>query len=176
MRIIADSAYLKQSNTSHGLSIPAGGSFTLPRLVGMARALEIVMLDENMPAERAFKLGLVNKVAPESALLEEAGKLAERVAKMPVGILGQVKRLMNNSFWATLDEQLEVERNEIAMSANSLEGREGISAFVGKRQPDFMAVGGCHACEDGSSADILSAGGTVPLVREALPHEALSYA
>jgi 2-(1,2-epoxy-1,2-dihydrophenyl)acetyl-CoA isomerase len=134
----------------------------------MARALEIIMLDENMTAERALKLGLVNKVAPEAALLEEASKLAERVAKMPVGILGQVKRLMNNSFWATLDEQLESERNEIAMSANSMEGREGISAFVEKRQPDFMAVGGCHACEDGSSADLFSVGQTFPSVREAL--------
>jgi 2-(1,2-epoxy-1,2-dihydrophenyl)acetyl-CoA isomerase len=170
LRIIADSAYLKQSNTSHGLSLPAGGSFTLPRLVGMARALEIVMLDENMPAERALKLGLVNKVAPEAALLEEASKLAERVARMPVGILGRVKRLMNDSFWATLDEQLESERNEIAMSANSMEGREGISAFVEKRQPDFVAVGECQACEDGISADLFSADQTFPRVREALSY------
>ena len=53
LRIMADDAYLKQSNTSHGLSIPAGGTHTLPHLVGMARALEIAMLDEPIPAARA---------------------------------------------------------------------------------------------------------------------------
>jgi enoyl-CoA hydratase/carnithine racemase len=128
-------------DSSHGLSIPAGGSFTLPRLVGMARALEIVMLDESIPAGRALELGLANMVVPDAALLDEARKLASRVAKMPTSILGRVKRLMNDTFGSTLEKQLESERKEIAASADSLEGREGIYAFLEKRQPDFVAAG-----------------------------------
>ena len=138
LRIMADSAYLKQSNTSYGLSVPAGGSFNLPRLVGIARALEIVMLDEPIPAARAFELGLVNKVVPGAALSDEAHKLASRVARMPVETLGRVKRLMNGAFQTTLEEQLQCEREEIAASANAAEGREGISAFLEKRRPDFV--------------------------------------
>lgn len=147
VRIMAASAYLRQSNTSHGLSVPAGGSFTLPRLVGLARALEIVMLDEPMSASRALELGLVNRVVPDAALYDEAHKLAVRIAKMPAGVLGRVKRLMNSSYGSTLEEQLAIERQEIAASADSPEGREGIHAFLEKRQPDFVAVGDCAARE-----------------------------
>lgn len=141
LRVMAASAYLKQSNTSHGLSVPAGGSFTLPRMVGIARAFEIVMLDEPIAADRALAIGLANQVVPEAVLLEEAQMLANRVAKMPTEVLGRVKRLMNRSFGATLEEQLEDERREISASANSREGREGIQAFLEKREPDFAAVG-----------------------------------
>jgi 2-(1,2-epoxy-1,2-dihydrophenyl)acetyl-CoA isomerase len=138
LRLMANATYLKQSNTSHGLVIPAGGTFSLPRLVGLARALEIALLDEPIPASRALELGLVNKVVPETVLLDEARKLAQRVAQMPTATLGRVKRLMNQAFYTSLEEQLESERQEIAASANSAEGREGISAFLEKRQPDFM--------------------------------------
>jgi 2-(1,2-epoxy-1,2-dihydrophenyl)acetyl-CoA isomerase len=135
---MADSAGLKQSNTSYGLSIPAGGTFTLPRLVGLARALESSMLDEPIPAARALELGLVNKVVPQTILLNEAQELADRVARMPIVTLGRVKRLMNQSFYTSLEDQLESERQEIAASANSVEGREGIASFLEKRKPHFM--------------------------------------
>ncbi len=137
LRVMADSAYLKQANTSHGLSIPAGGTFTLPRLVGLARALEIALLDEPIPAARALELGLVNQVVPENRLLSEAHQLAQQVASRPVGALGRVKRLLNGAFETSLAEQLERERQEIAASANSAEGRAGIAAFLAKRQPDY---------------------------------------
>jgi 2-(1,2-epoxy-1,2-dihydrophenyl)acetyl-CoA isomerase len=142
LRIMAGSAYLKQANTSHGLSIPAGGAFTLPRLVGLARALEIAMLDEPIPASQALELGLVNNVVPEAQLLAEARRLAGRAARMPVETLGRVKQLMNASFDTSLEQQLENERQAIAVSANSGEGREGITAFLEKRQPDFIKASG----------------------------------
>jgi 2-(1,2-epoxy-1,2-dihydrophenyl)acetyl-CoA isomerase len=138
LRIMGNSAYLKQANTSHGLSIPAGGTFTLPRLVGLARALEIAMLDEPIPAAWALELGLINKVVPEARLLDEAQRLADRIAHMPVETLGRVKQLMNMSFYTSLEQQLENERQAIGASANSVEGREGIAAFLEKRQPDFI--------------------------------------
>jgi 2-(1,2-epoxy-1,2-dihydrophenyl)acetyl-CoA isomerase len=140
LRIMADSSYLKQSNTSYGLSVPAGGTFILPRLVGLARALEIVMLDERIPAARALELGLVTSVVPHAKLFEGAQQLAGRVARMPVGAVGRVKRLMNEALDSTLEEQLRRERDEIAASANTSEGREGVSAFLQKRAPDFVAA------------------------------------
>lgn len=137
LRVMANSAYLKQSNTSYGLSLPAGGTFTLPRLVGMGRALEIVMLDERISATKALEIGLVNRMVPSDCLLPEARSLALRVAQMPIQTLGRVKHLMNDSFYSTLTEQLAAERQAIAMSANSPEGREGLSAFIQKRRPVF---------------------------------------
>lgn len=138
LRVMANTAYLKQSNTSYGLSLPAGGTFTLPRLVGMGRALEIVMLDDPIPAARAYELGLVNRVVEASSLIEQAQSLAERVAQMPVGVLGRVKQLMNQSCYNTLNQQLHLEQQAIAISANSSEGREGISAFIQKRRPAYI--------------------------------------
>ncbi len=140
LRVMADTAYLKQSNTSYGLSLPAGGSWMLPRLVGLARALEIVLLDEPIAASRALELGLVTRVMPHAELLGEAQSLAARVARKPIGAFGRVKRLLNDSYWHTLEEQLQDERMQLAASANALEGREGISAFLEKRRPDFVAI------------------------------------
>jgi len=84
-----------------------------------------------------LQLGLANKVVPTAQLLDTAQQLADRVAHMPVEVLGRVKQLLNESFQASLEEQLERERWQIAASANSMEGREGMSAFLEERQPDF---------------------------------------
>jgi 2-(1,2-epoxy-1,2-dihydrophenyl)acetyl-CoA isomerase len=138
LRVMAASAYLKQSNTSYGLSIPAGGSFTLPRLVGMARALEIALLDEPIEAPRALEWGLVNTVVADEALPVEAQHLAQRLASRFTETLGRVKRLFNASFANPLHEQLAFERQMIAASANSPEGWEGLRAFITKRPPNTL--------------------------------------
>lgn len=138
LRVMSQNTYLKQSNTSYGLSMPAGGTFMLPRLVGMGRALEIAMLDEPIAAQKALDLGLVTRVVPDNRLLIETQLLATRVAQMPIETLGSVKRLLNDSFDSTLSEQLAAERQAIAISANSPEGREGVTAFLQKRQPIYI--------------------------------------
>ena len=137
LRIMAKSAYLKQSNTSYGLCTPAGGTFTLPRLVGIGRAMEIIMLDRPIKAKAARDLGLVNWIVRDSALMENTQKLAKRVAEMPIETLGRMKLLINHSFDRTLKEQLAAERQAMAISANSTEGREGLAAFLQKRRPVF---------------------------------------
>jgi 2-(1,2-epoxy-1,2-dihydrophenyl)acetyl-CoA isomerase len=139
LRVMAKTAYLKQSNTSHGLSLPAGGTFMLPRLVGIGRALEIIMLDDPIPGREALKIGLVHRLVSTDQLALETQQLAARVAQMPGAALGQVKRLMNDSFYSTLTEQLAAERQAIAITANSPEGREGVAAFLQKRQPNYVA-------------------------------------
>ena len=107
----------------------------------MGRALEIVLLDEPIPAKKADELGLVNRVVESDRLMLEAQTLATQVAQMPIEALGRVKQLMNESFYSTLSEQLAAERQEIAISANSLEGWEGLSAFMQKRHPVFVPTG-----------------------------------
>jgi 2-(1,2-epoxy-1,2-dihydrophenyl)acetyl-CoA isomerase len=140
LRVMADDTYLKQANTSHGLSIPAGGTFTLPRLVGLARALEIAMLDERIPAQQALDLGLVTRVVPPTHLLAEAEALADRLAHRPVAAIGRVKQLMNETFHSSLTVQLEREQQAIVDSANSNEGRAGIKAFLEKQPLDFTKL------------------------------------
>ena len=138
MRMMAHTAYLKQSNTSYGLSLPAGGTFSLPRLVGLGRALEMVMLDRSIPAEEAQRVGLVTTVVKAGKLYAEAQTLAQQAAQMPISTLGRVKRLMNESFDRSLAEQLAAEQQAIVRSANSAEGREGLTAFLQKRKPAYV--------------------------------------
>lgn len=137
LRLIGESAYLKQSNTSYGLSLPAGGTFTLPRLIGMGRALELVFLDEPISSVQAQQWGLVRAVVPDGELMTAAYQLAQRAAQMPVATLGRVKQLMNDAYVTPLHEQLAAEQKAITISADSGEGREGLAAFLDKRRPDF---------------------------------------
>ena len=125
LRVMAASATLQQSYTSAGLVLDGGGSFTLPRLVGLARALELAMLDEPVNAEKAAQWGLVNRVVPDDQLRPAAAALASKVASRAVGALGRAKRLLNGSFEHGLDTQLEAERHAITAAAESPEGRGG---------------------------------------------------
>lgn len=141
LRIMSRRAYLKQSNTSYGLSLPAGGTYFLPRLLGMGRALEMVMLDEPVDSFTAHKLGMVSQVVPDSMLQIEAELLAFQLKQKAVQTLGRVKRLMNKSFDRSLEEQLAAEQESIVQSANHAEGREGLAAFVEKRKAEYASLG-----------------------------------
>ncbi|MCC6160487.1 MAG: enoyl-CoA hydratase/isomerase family protein [Deltaproteobacteria bacterium] len=138
LRVMAESAFLQQAYTSNGLCIDGAGTFTLPRLVGMAKALEIAILDERIDADTALRLGLVHRIAPDAAVLDEAVALAERASRMPVGAIGRTKRLLNQSFNASLEEQMERARIGLADAANGPEGREGLAAFLEKRPAKYL--------------------------------------
>ncbi len=137
LRVMADSAYLRQAYTSNGLAMDGGGTFTLPRLVGLARALEIAFLDEPIGPERALELGLVRQVVPVGELMEAAWELAGRLADRPTETLARVKMLLNASFDTPLEKRLEEERRALAETADSPQGREGLAAFAEKRPPRF---------------------------------------
>jgi len=140
LRIMGDSAYLRQSNTRFGLTPPAGGSWLLPRLIGTARALELLFLDEPVSAPLARSWGLVNRTVPDDALLESARSIAERLTRIPVHTLGRAKALLDMADENSLDEHLNLERSTVAASANTAEGLEGLRAFVEKRAPDYLAM------------------------------------
>ena len=139
LRLMAASASLQFAYTSAGLVVDGGGSFSLPRLVGLGRALELAMLDEPVSAEQALGGGLVTRVVPDAELLGAAAALASRLAGGPVRTMGKTKRLLNGSFERGLEAQLEAERHGISDSADSPEGREGVAAFLEKREPRFAS-------------------------------------
>ncbi|HVE83969.1 MAG TPA: enoyl-CoA hydratase-related protein [Myxococcales bacterium] len=138
LRLMAKSASLKQAYTSAGLAYDGGSTFTLPRLVGMGKALEMAMLDEPVGAEEALRLGLVTRVVPDGELAGAAAALAEKLAGKAVGAIGRVKRLLNGSFDHGLEAQLELERQAISDASDTPEGREGVRAFVEKRPAKFQ--------------------------------------
>jgi 2-(1,2-epoxy-1,2-dihydrophenyl)acetyl-CoA isomerase len=136
-RVMGQSAILRQAYTSSGLSIDGGGSFALPRLVGVARALEIMAFDEPISPAQALAWGLVTMVVPDGEVLSEATAMLTRLSKTSLHSFAWSKKLMTNSFDNTLEAQLELERQGISDCAAHPDGQEGIKAFVEKRKPTF---------------------------------------
>jgi 2-(1,2-epoxy-1,2-dihydrophenyl)acetyl-CoA isomerase len=132
-RVMADTAKLRQGYTSNGLSIDAGGTFTLPRLVGLARALEIAAFDEPIDAEQALDWGLATRVTTQPNVMAESIAMAEALAQRSVNAFGEVKALLMDSFETPLEAQLEAERRAIAASSAHPEGHDRVTAFLAKR-------------------------------------------
>jgi len=136
-RIMARSARYLQAYTSAGLSIDGGGTFILPRLVGLSRALEIAAFDRPISAEQALAWGLATEVASDGEALERAMAMARDLIQRSLHSFGQVKRLMLESFHTPFETQLEREREAISLCGGHPDGREGIRAFLEKRKPVF---------------------------------------
>ncbi|HYY81897.1 MAG TPA: enoyl-CoA hydratase/isomerase family protein [Actinomycetes bacterium] len=138
-RVMARSAVLRQAYTASGLSIDGGGTFSLPRLVGLARALEIAAFDRPIPSGQALAWGLVTAVADDDRTLPEATAMAAALAGGSVHAFAHCKRLLGESFETPLEAQLERERAAISACAAHHDGQEGLRAFAGKRPPRYPA-------------------------------------
>ena len=114
-----------------------GGSFALPRLVGLARAMEIMAFDQPISSAQALEWGLVTKVVSDEEVQKEALLMLEKLSKTALHSFAWSKKLMLETFTNTLETQLELERQGISDCAAHLEGQEGIRAFVEKRKPSF---------------------------------------
>jgi 2-(1,2-epoxy-1,2-dihydrophenyl)acetyl-CoA isomerase len=136
-RIMAESAALRQAYTSSGLCIDGGGSFSLPRLVGTARAMEIMAFDEPISSEQALAWGLVTKVVKDGETLEEAIRMAKGLVKKSIHSFGWSKRLITDSFNTSFETHLDRERRGLRSCAAHPEGKEGLRAFAEKRKPVF---------------------------------------
>ena len=136
-RIMAKSAILRQAYTANGLCIDGGGTFTLPRLVGLARALEIVAFDKPISAEQALAWGLVTQVVEDGRVMEEARQMARELGKISLHSFGWCKELLTDSFHTTFETQIERERLGISQCGTHPDGREGLKAFAEKRKPIF---------------------------------------
>jgi 2-(1,2-epoxy-1,2-dihydrophenyl)acetyl-CoA isomerase len=120
-----------------GFSPDGGMSWTLPRLVGAARARHILLTDQVLDAAQALALGLIALVVPDDRVAAEAEQLAGRLADGPTAALGRIKRLIQDGETRDLDSSLDAEAAAIAASAAGAEGREGVRAFRERRPPRF---------------------------------------
>jgi 2-(1,2-epoxy-1,2-dihydrophenyl)acetyl-CoA isomerase len=136
-RLMAQSASLRQAYTSSGLSIDGGGSFALPRLLGLARAMEVMAFDNAISSSQALEWGLVTKVVPDDDLRPEALAMLQTITHGSLHSFAWSKKLMTDSLNHTLEEQLELERQGIRDCAAHPDGQEGLRAFVEKRKPSF---------------------------------------
>lgn len=136
-RVMAESTLLRQAYTSSGLSIDGGGSFALPRLVGMARAMEIMAFDNPISAAQALEWGLVTQVVPDGKVFDAAIQMLTGLTQRSLHSFAWSKRLMLDSFDHDLETILELERQGISECAGHPDGQEGIRAFAEKRKPSF---------------------------------------
>jgi 2-(1,2-epoxy-1,2-dihydrophenyl)acetyl-CoA isomerase len=137
-RVMAESAVLRQAYTSSGLCIDGGGTFTLPRMVGLARALEIAAFDRPITSAQALAWGLATKVSKDGNALDEATTMARELANTSLHSFGLSKQLLTDSFNSSLETQLERERMGLTSCGAHPDGQEGLKAFTEKRKPAFI--------------------------------------
>lgn len=130
-------ASLTEAFINIGLVLDSGSSFFLPRLVGSLKAFELSTLGSKIGADEALQIGLVNRVVEPENLNEEVANLAAHYAQAPTKAIGLIKKMLNKSFAATLDEMLDYEAYCQEIAGNSADFKEGVQAFNEKRKPHF---------------------------------------
>jgi 2-(1,2-epoxy-1,2-dihydrophenyl)acetyl-CoA isomerase len=137
IRIAADGASFVPGFIGIGLVPDAGGTYFLHRLLGPARAFEWMTSNRRLTAAEAHQWALVSEVVDAEALPARAAELAQLYASMPTRAVGMTKRLFDHADTAALDEQLELEAQLQAAAAQTSDFREGVTAFLEKRPPEF---------------------------------------
>jgi 2-(1,2-epoxy-1,2-dihydrophenyl)acetyl-CoA isomerase len=135
--VAAESAYFLLAFVNIGLVPDGGSSLFLPTRIGMARASELSMLGERLPAAKALEWGLINRVVADEQLEQEVGALAARMAAGPTRSYAGSKRQLNNWLYARMEEQLELEATIQQEMAGSDDFVEGAMAFIQKRPARF---------------------------------------
>ena len=134
--VASKSAFFLQAFRRIGLVPDGGSTWLLPRLVGNARAKELSLLGERLPAEKAYEWGLINRLTDEEDLIDEALKISKELASGPMSL-----RLIRKAFWEssdnTYEEQLNLERELQFQAGNSEDFKEGVKAFLDKRDAKF---------------------------------------
>ncbi|MGE0210484.1 MAG: 2-(1,2-epoxy-1,2-dihydrophenyl)acetyl-CoA isomerase PaaG [Parvibaculaceae bacterium] len=135
--LAARSASFVQAFARIGLIPDCGGTWFLPRMVGEARAKGLTLLAEPLPAEKAEAWGLIWRAVVDEALMDEAWRLARHLAAQPTVALGLMKGAIQEASAHPLDRQLDLERDLQRTAARTGDFREGVAAFLEKRQPAF---------------------------------------
>jgi enoyl-CoA hydratase/carnithine racemase len=137
LRVCSDQAKLGESYINMGLVPGDGGAFFLPKLVGIAKALELLLTGDILSAKEAFELGIVNKVVPHEQLLGEALALANRIASKPPLALRMIKRAVYQAQTSSLRAHLDYISSQMALLSETEDHREAAKAFIEKRKPVF---------------------------------------
>ena len=140
LRIASERAAFGEVFVKRGLHPDWGGTWLLPRLVGMAKAMELILFGDVIPAEEAHRLGIVNKVVPHEDFAAEAADWARRLAEGPPIAMGLAKRGVYRNLAADLASALEYETFAQQIAWASEDAEEGIRAFVEKRHPKFKGL------------------------------------
>mgnify|MGYP000220996259 CR=1 FL=1 len=135
--IASDKASFMEAFGRVGLVPDTGSSWFLPRLVGPARAAEMIFTADSVDAATATQIGLVNRVVPADSLMNEARALAGRLATAAPIALALAKRALNRALTSNLEDALEFEAQLQSIAGRSADHQEGVAAFVEKRPPDF---------------------------------------
>ncbi|MGQ0841458.1 enoyl-CoA hydratase-related protein [Actinokineospora sp.] len=137
LRIAADTAKFLMAFASVGLTADSGAAWTLPRLIGYGRAMELMLLAKPVGAEEALRIGMVTQVVPTAAVLTTAQALAARLAAGPTSAYAKIKEAMLASAGGSLTEGLAVEGRTQAEAGATSDHLEAVEAFVAKREPNF---------------------------------------
>jgi len=135
--LASENASFIQAFSKIGLIPDSAGTFFLPRLIGFQKASALMMLGDKVSAVEAEKLGMVYKVISADTFMEEVTKIAETLAEMPTKAIGLTKRLLNQSMTNNLEKQLASESDLQIEASSSNDYKEGVTAFVEKRKPQF---------------------------------------
>ncbi|MFW1879724.1 2-(1,2-epoxy-1,2-dihydrophenyl)acetyl-CoA isomerase PaaG [Acinetobacter baumannii] len=135
--IAAKSANFVQAFCRLGLVPDSAGTWFLPRAVGHARAMGLTLLGDKLPAETAKEWGMIWDVVEDTELKTKVTELAERLAKQPTFGLSLIKKAIHQSSNNTFDEQMLLERDLQRIAGRSEDYREGVQAFMNKREPNF---------------------------------------
>ena len=138
IRIAAETAMFGQPEILIGIIPGWGGTQRLPRIVGMGIAKELILAGGQINAQRAYEIGLVNKVVPAAELITEAEKFAKKLTRLPAFALKMAKNSINYGFDLPLDNALKLELGSIAQCFSTQDQKEGMQAFLEKRKPVFI--------------------------------------
>lgn len=137
LAIAAEDAVFSLAYCRIGTSPDGGSTWTLPRMVGLKRAMELALLGDRISPQQASDYGLINWVVPAAALDDKTAELAARLACGPAGALARTKALLGDSLATNLASQLDSEKNSFLEGVTGAEFAEGVSAFVEKRAAKF---------------------------------------
>ena len=138
IRIASEKATFAESFVKVGIVPGDGGAWLLPRAVGRSKAAEMAFTGEALTAQQALDCGLVSRVVPAEALMDEAMALARKIAANPGGVLRMTKRLLREGQLATLESLLELSAGYQAIAHKTADHREAVTAFIEKRAPRFQ--------------------------------------
>lgn len=135
--LATESASFIQAFSKIGLIPDSGGTFILPRLIGMHRAAALMMTGDKVSGQEAVTMGMIYKCFPDASFEEESKALAVRIAQMPTVGLGLTKRLLNETYSNTLSQQLDREKEIQVKAGATYDFKEGVNAFLEKRKAEF---------------------------------------